>query len=488
MKNHLIQRFRHPIHSIILAISTLILLFGTSYCMHAYIDQTCGSTTLAFLILIFWLFLCLCVALILVLAFSERLIYAGYLDELFKDEMAEIVSQLDGLKPSSSEVTEQDLIKLQVNANLRFTLQMILFTLICVLGTNAMSDGFLGRFHSSGWALVGLRSDVPLKRLQSIEHLLEIPKKFELQPALRDAIINKLSDIDEGVQARAIFACGQFDIEACIEPLSKITKDSPLFRKEALLALGRIKIKTMQVHHIDHLLLAFSQDEQLRQSEPQALLYALGAQRLLKAQNAIISLYEKTRLLLPNTEGSQLEQGHLKTVLMALWALGEFRDPKLLAFFEKTIQDSNLQIRCATAYALEKIVQFESSPILQKAFAVSKKTDQCEQLLSDIQIGGKAEILLPARTYQLNLARALATTDDPDLLAWMIKHQEEMELMTRKLMHKYYQALEIKDKQGLLEGFKQRNRLKQEKKDSRSPEQMPQDQSPTILNPDPMHP
>ena len=120
MKNHLIQRFRHPIHSVVLAISTLILLFGTSYYMHAYIDQTCGSTTLAFFLLIFWLCLCLASALVLVLAFSERLIYAGYLDELFKDEMAEIVSQLDGLKPNSSEVSEQDIIKLMRTFVLHF--------------------------------------------------------------------------------------------------------------------------------------------------------------------------------------------------------------------------------------------------------------------------------------------------------------------------------------------------------------------------------
>jgi HEAT repeat protein len=478
MKNYLIDRSRHPVHSIILALSALIFLFVISYGIHSYIDLTCRSTTQAFVLFIFWLCLSLFTAFLLVLLLSERLIYPGYLDEIFKDEMAEIVSQLDGTSSKTSEVSELDLIKLQINGNVRFTLQMVLFTLICVLGTNAMSGGFLGRFQSSGLALVGLRSDVPLKRLQSIEHLLEIPKKFELQPALQAAMLDKLNDIDEGVQARAIFACGQFDLEVCIEPLSKIAKESKLFRKEALLALGRIKIKTMQVHAIDHLLLAFSQDEKLRQSEPQALLYALGAQRLLKSQESIISLYEQTRQQLQASD-QKTAVTHLKTILMALWALGEFRDPKLMPFFEKTLQDSHLQIRCAVAYALEKIVQFESSTMLQKAFALSNKTDQCEQLLSEIQIGGKAEILLPARSYQLNLARALATTDDPDLLAWMIKHQEEMELMTRKLMHKYYQALELKDKQGLLEGFKQRNRLKQ--LDQKEP-------SPTIFNPDPMHP
>ena len=103
------------------------------------------------------------------------------------------------------------------------------------------------------------------------------------------------------------------------------------------------------------------------------------------------------------------------------------------------------------------MVVFESSPLLQEAFLASHKDEQCPQIDGPTQTGIKPRIWLPRRSYQLTIARALATTDDPDLLIWIVEHQEGINPMAHRLFYKYYKALEKKDQKGLLEHFKRRN-------------------------------
>ena len=59
------------------------------------------------------------------------------------------------------------------------------------------------------------------------------------------------------------------------------------------------------------------------------------------------------------------------------------------------------------------------------------------------------------------------TTDDPELLTWIVDHQKGIDPMAYRLFYKYYKKLEEKNRAGLLEGFKKRNR--QFKRDHRSP-------------------
>ena len=78
-------------------------------------------------------------------------------------------------------------------------------------------------------------------------------------------------------------------------------------------------------------------------------------------------------------------------------------------------------------------------------------------MIAPTQEGVKALVLMEKKSYQLALMRALATTDDPKLLQWMVEHQEGIDPMANRLMYKYYKALEKKEKSGILDALKRRN-------------------------------
>ena len=94
---------------------------------------------------------------------------------------------------------------------------------------------------------------------------------------------------------------------------------------------------------------------------------------------------------------------------------------------------------------------------LREAFEKSQKDEQCLQVIAPTQEGVKALVLMEKKSYQLALMRALATTDDPKLLQWMVEHQEGIDPMANRLMYKYYKALEKKEKSGILDALKRRN-------------------------------
>jgi hypothetical protein len=66
--------------------------------------------------------------------------------------------------------------------------------------------------------------------------------------------------------------------------------------------------------------------------------------------------------------------------------------------------------------------------------------------------------MMPDWDYQHAIVHALASTDDPLLLTWLVEHQREVPPLTHRLMKKYYEVLVARDKEGLLEEFKRRNR------------------------------
>ena len=208
----------------------------------------------------------------------------------------------------------------------------------------------------------------------------------------------------------------------------------------------------------------------IQESSPYALSIALGNQKLF-VHDLLWKLYQKYQVKADQDKTKQEKTGQEKDgqkdeqILEALrirqasiWALGETRDFKLVDRLGTALQDHDVSVRCLAAYGLEKMVVFESSPYLRAAFERSNKDEQCMRLETPTQIGEKGKLMLPARSYQLTLARALATTDDPKLLTWIVDHQEGIDKNAHQLFYKYYKALEQKEKSGLLEGFKRRNK------------------------------
>ena len=189
-------------------------------------------------------------------------------------------------------------------------------------------------------------------------------------------------------------------------------------------------------------------NSEVLEQQPLALAIALGRQRV-SAGSQLNAIYQKYM-------GSQNQKAY-QVREAAIWALGELRDSAYINTLDQALRDPRVSVQCLAALSFEKLVVFESSSLLRKAFERSSKDTQCPQIVAPTQEGAKALVLMEKKSYQLALMRALATTDDPYLLEWMVDHQEGIDPMANRLMYKYYKALEKKDKSGLLDSLKRRN-------------------------------
>ena len=143
----------------------------------------------------------------------------------------------------------------------------------------------------------------------------------------------------------------------------------------------------------------------------------------------------------------------------AIWALGELRNKEHFVAITNALQDPELSVRCLAGLSLEKMIIFESSKPLQRAFETSRKTEVCPQIVAPHQEGVKPLVLIEKIGYQLTLIRALATTDDPELLQWMYEQDnKDLEAKAHHLMRKYHKKLLERDHKGLLESFKRQNK------------------------------
>ena len=425
--------------SLALLISVCTLL--SSYALVQYIDEQCASPAMSIIVIILWLTWLMIASISVSSLISSELIYEGFINK-YIDDSYDFIDQDD--TTWSKRVT--------VNGFQRFTIILTIIFSFFLLSTHVGYNQFLTRYQKSGVTLIYLRSEDPLIRLRGLNRLVDIGSfsinlQREHSPALTNQLRILLNDPHEGVRARAMFISGVVNDLQAIPPLQKAVLNDESLRETALLALGEIHTTGVEENPAHTVLYALLKEPHIIKSEPFALIVAFGAQSL-NAHGVLQKLYDVY-------SGDDRESTKLREAIV--WSIGQTRDAKQLLFFQKALKDSSLRVRCLAANSLEKMVIFESSPILQDAFLASHKDDHCPQIDGPTQTGIKPRIWLPRRSYQLTIARALATTDDPDLLIWIVEHQEGINPMAHRLFYKYYKALEKKDQKGLLEHFKRRN-------------------------------
>ena len=136
----------------------------------------------------------------------------------------------------------------------------------------------------------------------------------------------------------------------------------------------------------------------------------------------------------------------------AVWALGELRDNRLLGKLALALSDASLKVQCTAIAALEKLVATDAAPPMMKAFEATEDIHAlCPEILVPVQEGGPIRIVTKYRLKLFSLVRALATTDHPDLIPWLVKNQNVAEdYNTKILMKKLWEKLTAKNKAGEL--------------------------------------
>lgn len=449
-------------------ISIAVSSLGTVH----YLDEVCASPAIALLVLILWIFLVIALWWVILMAMSPSVILPSFLEEWMTQNALEL--SIFSTKPQQSK-TEQltelgfELMRLdpydprqfQVNAESRFRLLFITGVMGCLLLTHFTQDHFLTRFQKVGLTLTYLRSDISLTRLKGLNILVDLGRyrlvstsdegEEFVASALEKAILHMLADPHEGVRARAAFVSGNLHLKSAVPILEEMSKEDDILREVALLALGAMPVIPITPHPAHLALKRLSKYQKVTDQQPLALSFALGRQRV-HVGDLLVKIY-KTHL----TENKQTPHHESRAIReTAIWALGELRDAVYIQALDEALRDPELTVRCLAALSFEKMVVFESSTLLRRAFESSVKEAQCPQVIAPTQEGVKALVLIEKKSYQLVLMRALATTDDPRLMQWMVDHQEGIDPMANRLMYKYYKTLEKKEKSGLLDSLKRR--------------------------------
>lgn len=384
-------------------------------------------------------------ALVSVIALGEYIFYRGWTQGFLRDELAELDARLDRQAQGEPEAPEEEVpdeVALHGESSIRFWLWFVLVAGLHIFTTNTIGGGFLQQYSHPGVALVHMRNDDPQIRREGLG-MLAARLDFRVTPAVEEVVLNALRDADEGVAARAAFVIGALSMEAAADDLARIAVERPALTFTALISLGQVGSRSEAARTAARRLAKTPE----ARAEPRALAYLLGLLRvpeieLLRSIHAQAADDEETRIA-------------------AVWALGELREPRLLDFMASALKDESLGVRCAAVIALENMVVFEASDPLRAEFErVKDPLLTCPEVNIPVQEGGPKMPVVPYRNYQLALIRALATTDDPRLLQWLVEHQDGVESRTHELMRAKWEDLKKKEADGKLNQLKQRIRAR----------------------------
>ena len=405
------------------------LFYGLTWAIHHYIDVYCASAGLAFALVVVWMIAALAVGLITVLALAglvRRPQWTRWEDVVEEDRANR---ELDAAQMGAwlNEISG------------RSVLYFLLISVASLFASNQMSGGFLGRFQHPGFSVMMMRSDNPSDRRRGLMSLTQ-RLDFETTPEIEAVVISALDDPDEGVAARAIFAAGHLRTAAAAPKVRELALGNPALTFTALISLGQIGPEGAREQGRTLV------DAPKALAEPRALALMIGMLRLpaIERLRAIWSAHDDE-----------------DTRIAVVWALGEIREPKLLDFMVAALEEPSLGLRCAAAAALEGMAVFEASPALRRAFeAVKDPTLYCPEITVPVQEGGAKRVIVAYRLYQWVLIRALSTTDDPELLKWLVDHQDGVATPTHRLMRRVWENLRKKDKEGRLNSLRQRIRYR----------------------------
>ncbi|MCA9546070.1 MAG: HEAT repeat domain-containing protein, partial [Myxococcales bacterium] len=418
--------------------------YGAGYAFHRYIDESAQSPGLTFVLVAVWMALGVAAALCTVVALGETLVQRGFTEKFLRDEMAELDARIEG-GGDMVDVPDDDgeLVVPTKDGGIRFWLLFVMFAVVGLVVSNGASGGFLQRYTHPGVAVVHMRSDDPAVRRTGL-NMLAGRLDFDASPAVQAVVTAALKDPDEGVAARAAFVAGTLGIDGLSPVLADMVRTKPALSFAGMIAMAQIGHKPRPAPQA-RLAAAGLVDEPNALAEPLALTYMLGMLR--------VPAIERLRDL--HAQGVAKDDADLR--FATIWALGHIEDAQVLPVLAKALEDEALAVRCAAAMGLEKLVVFESSEPLRKAFEASKDPlARCPETLLPVQEDGPPIVLVPARNYELTLVRALATTDDPLLLRWLVEHQEGREYRTHKLMKLAWESLKKKDDSGQLRALRQR--------------------------------
>ncbi len=412
---------------------------GAALIIQRYIDTQASSPGLSFVLLASWMTLGVVAALVSVIALGNLLFHPRWSDGFLRDEMADLDARISGEKvPETTD--EDDLVALRSgDSTIRFGLYFLAIAAANILGSNALGGGFMQRYSHPGVAIVHMRSDDPVLRRAGMT-MLASRLDFTVTPAIEAVVLRALDDPDEGVAARAAFVVGALSVEAAVGRLEQMIEDQPALAFTALIALGQVEGETAREagRRVARLPQA--------QAEPRALALMLGMLR--------VPAVDRLRTIYTESEDED-------TRVAALWALGEMREQQLLDLMAGALASPSLALRCAGVLGLEKLVDFDTSEPLKRAFdAARDPLERCPEKTVPVQEGGPTIVIVPHRNYQLAIIRALATTDDPTLITWLPEKQEGVESRTHELMKKLWESLKAKDERGELNPLKRKVRLR----------------------------
>ena len=472
MKKALAALFLTPKRRVLTATISLLTIAVFSWLTVYYLDELCDHPSLALLTVVCWLALIIACWWLALMAMSPKLTVPSFLKEWMEDALIEhSVFRANSDQSRAEELTDlgfklealdpMDPRQFQVNAESRFRFYFFSGILACLLLTHFTQDAFLTRFQKVGLTLTYLRSNESLTRLKGLNLLIDLGRhrlvsqnqfgEESVAKSLERALLALLDDPHEGVRARSAFVCGNLHLKTAVPKLVQMVREDEVLREVALLALGAMPVTPITPHPAHLALKELAKNNALVHEQALAFAIATGRQRVNVGQQ-LQALYQAHSL--PNKVH---EKASTKIREAIIWAFGELRNSDYLEILSQALKDPELSVRCLAALSFEKLVLFESSPILREAFENSKKDEQCLQVIAPTQEGVKALVLMDKKSYQLALMRALATTDDPKLLQWMVDHQEGIDPMANRLMYKYYKALEKKEKSGLLDALKRKN-------------------------------
>jgi len=457
MKSTLVHMFKTSLRRALTSLASLALMGLSSWALVDYIDHRCAVPGLSFGLLVGWVCLLAALAWLLVMALSPVLIVPALLSEWardpWRDEQLELeLPQLDELDPRHY----------QINPQARFKTLYSLAVIAPLFITHLSADSFLTRFQREGSARVALRSPDRALRLIGLEQLrrqVAMGRAIQPSPELAQELIGLLKDPDLEVQERVASVMGAIKLESATSALERLATEAQGEGAQrlvgaSLLALGQLKGSVVDESPARAALERLSASPEVMRRAPYELAIALGMQRIQRPE-ALERLYT-----LASGVGGEQEVREA-----AIWALGEARDSATLPLIARGLSDEALSVRCLAANALEKLTAFESSGPLRAAWPKAKKDQKCP-LIESPKGAGPRVVMMPDWDYQHAIVHALASTDDPLLLTWLVEHQREVPPLTHRLMKKYYEVLVTRDKEGLLEEFKRRNQAARRKESS----------------------
>lgn len=384
-----------------------------------------------------------------------------FLADLVRDEMAEFDARIDGVELPETLDDDNEAVMIQrIRGGGKFTLYWVAGLVVSLFCANTTGEQFLQTFSHPGLAIIQLRNEDPNLRRSGIEALL-LKSTDRREDMIADVVRQALKDSNEGVVARAIHVAGQLSLGDVVPQIEAFASQGGVLTFSALMSLGLMSesdaVGELRPHRGARQSIKRLSTNQSALNEPEALAYAIGLLRV-PLVGVLRSIYENAK--------DERER------LASVWASAQLKDARLLKFFELALIDTDLSVQCAAINALEGLALPESAPVVMQRFEAlvdcvgqgEKRTCEpkipltCPEVVLPVQEGGAMRIIVKRRDLFLSLVRALAATEHPDLLTWLVRYQlkSETNYMTWLFMSKVYERMKALDSDGTLSTIRQR--------------------------------